>query len=332
MLCNCCLWQATVHYALGSQHKHSMTCHTLLTICQMFTHTKSSQEALVSVFTLLGQMYGVRIQVTDPESKELLLQQLNNHVAIKMKLVLSPLRPWQPDSRAHPAEMPHLQHAEEDSETSGDPPADHILLPLAETGDGSSICSIILVITDDKEEQVGAAAAGVEPVPVQQHEEQWYLYQSSNTKSSGTCTSPATQRAVEPVPVQQHIEQWNLYQSSNTKSSGTCTSPATWREWILYQSSNTNSCGTCTSPATWRAVEPVPVQQHEEQWNLYQSSNTKSSGTCTSPATWREWNMYQSSNTKNRNIKSSLPSLLDPLSVHHFHSCSNWQMLALHLQ
>ena len=217
MLCNCCLWQATVHYALGSQHKHSMTCHTLLTICQMFTHTKSSQEALVSVFTLLGQMYGVRIQVTDPESKELLLQQLNNHVAIKMKLVLSPLRPWQPDSRAHPAEMPHLQHAEEDSETSGDPPADHILLPLAETGDGSSICSIILVITDDKEEQVGAAAAGVEPVPVQQHEEQWYLYQSSNTKSSGTCTSPATQRAVEPVPVQQHGE------------SGTCTNPATQR-------------------------------------------------------------------------------------------------------
>ena len=189
MLCNCCLWQATVHYALGSQHKHSMTCHTLLTICQMFTHTKSSQEALISVFTLLGQMYGVRIRVTDPESKELLLQQPNNHMAIKMKLVPSPLRPWQPDSRAHPAEMPHLQHAEEDSVTSGDAPADHILLPLAETGDGSSVCQTDRTVCPC---------------------DHWWQGRTRRSCSywGGTCTSPATRRAVEPVPVQQHEEQW----------------------------------------------------------------------------------------------------------------------------
>ena len=70
----------------------------------------------------------------------------------------------------------------------------------------------------------------VDPLPVQQHEQLWNLYQSSNMKSCGTCTSPATWRAVEPVPVQQHKEQWNLYQSSNMER-----------------------------------VEHVPIQQHKEQ-------------------------------------------------------------------
>ena len=228
--------------------------------------------------------------------------------------------------RAHPAEMPHLQHAEEDSVTSGDPPADHILLPLAETGDGSSICQTDRTVCPRDHWWQGrtrrscscwggtctspATWRAVVSVPIQQHKEQWNLYQSSNTKSSGTCASLATQRAVEPVPVQQHGESVSF----TSPATRTAVEPVPVQQheelWNLYQSSNMKSSGTCTSPATQRAVEPVPVQQHEEQWNVYQSSNTKSSRTCTNPATQRavepvpvqqhkeQWNLYQSSNTK----------------------------------
>ena len=70
------------------------------------------------------------------------------------------LRPGERDSETHPAEMPRLQHAEEDPcWPSGDPPADQAQRLSAETEEDSSIhhadwTVLVLVISKRQEVEV----------------------------------------------------------------------------------------------------------------------------------------------------------------------------------